>query len=101
MNQASFLNEDGRDKLEKFMHKHARARSSLTSWLAVAQDAAWKNPQDMKERFSSVDFLTDKRVIFNIGGNNYRLVVLVRYVEGQLLIIKIGTHAEYDKWKLE
>jgi mRNA interferase HigB len=91
----------GRDKLEKFMLKHARARSSLSSWLAVAQDSDWKNPQDIKDRFRSVDILTGNRVVFNIGGNNYRLVVLVRYVEGQLLIIKIGTHAEYDKWKLE
>lgn len=90
----------GRDKLEKFMRKHARARSSLSSWLAVAQDADWKNPQDIKERFSSADILTGNRVVFNIGGNNYRLVVLVRYIEGQLLIIRIGTHAEYDKWKL-
>ncbi len=91
----------GRDKLKKFMRKHARARSSLSSWLAVAQDAYWKNPQDIKERFSSADILTGNRVVFNIGGNNYRLVVLVRYIEGQLLIIRIGTHAEYDKWKLE
>jgi len=91
----------GRDKLTKFMRKHARARSSLTSWVATAEEAAWKTPQDIKERFSSADFLSDNRVNFNISGNNYRLVVLVRYVEGQLLILRIGTHAEYDKWKLD
>ncbi len=91
----------GRDKITKFMRRHARSRSSLTSWLATAEEAQWKNPQDIKERFGSADFLSENRVIFNISGNNYRLVVLVRYVEGQLLIVKIGTHAEYDKWKLD
>jgi len=91
----------GRDKLTKFMRKHARARSSLQSWMATAEEAIWETPQDIKQRFHSADFLSNNRVIFNISGNNYRLVVLVRYVEGQLLILKIGTHAEYDKWKLD
>jgi mRNA interferase HigB len=91
----------GRDKLTKFMRKHARARSSLQSWMATAEEAIWETPQDIKLRFHSADFLSNNRVIFNISGNNYRLVVLVRYVEGQLLILKIGTHAEYDKWKLD
>ena len=90
-----------RDKLTKFMQKHARARASLSSWLATAEEASWKTPQDIKEQFRSADFLSENRVIFNIGGNNYRLVVLVRYVEGQLLVLRIGTHAEYDKWKLD
>lgn len=90
----------GRNKLTKFMRKHARAHPSLSSWLAAAEEASWKTPQDIKERFRSADFLSENRVIFNISGNNYRLVVLVRYVEGQLLILRIGTHAEYDKWKL-
>ena len=90
----------GRDKLTKFMRKHARSRSSLSSWVSTAEEAHWKTPQDIKEHFRSADFLSDNRVIFNISGNNYRLVVLVRYVEGQLLVLKIGTHAEYDKWDL-
>ncbi len=91
----------GRDKLTKFMRKHARAKSSLSSWLATAEEASWNKPQDIKSHFRSADFLSDNRVIFNISGNNYRLVVLVRYVEGQLLILRIGTHAEYDKWNLD
>lgn len=91
----------GRNKLTKFMRKHNRARASLSSWLATAEEASWKTPQDIKERFRSADFLSENRVIFNISGNNYRLVVLVHYVEGQLLILRIGTHAEYDKWKLD
>lgn len=91
----------GREKLTQFMRKHARARSSLSAWVATAEEATWKTPKDIRLHFRSADFLSDNRVVFNIGGNNYRLVVLVRYVEGQLLILKIGTHAEYDKWKLD
>lgn len=83
------------------MRKHAGSRSSLTAWLATAEEAQWKTPQDIKERFRSVSVLSENHVVFNISGNNFRLVVLVRYVEGQLLIVKIGTHAEYDKWKLD
>jgi len=90
----------GRDTLVKFMRRHAGSRPSLSAWLDEAEDAEWKTPQDIKERFRSVDFLSGNRVVFDIGGNNYRLLVLVRYHNGILLIQKIGTHAEYSKWKL-
>jgi mRNA interferase HigB len=90
----------GRQLIEKFMRKHANARPSLSAWLDEAEAAAWKSSKDIKDRFRSADFLSGNRVVFNIGGNNYRLVVLVRYQNGILLIQKIGTHAEYSKWKL-
>ena len=90
----------GRQLIEKFMRKHANSKSSLSAWLEEAEEAAWKTPQDIKDRYRSADFLSGNRVIFDIGGNNYRLMVLVRYQNGILLIMKIGTHAEYSKWKL-
>ena len=83
------------------MRKHANARPSLSAWLAEAEVAEWKTPQDIKERYRSADFLSGNRVVFDIGGNNYRLVVLVRYHNGILLIQQIGTHAEYAKWMLD
>jgi len=82
------------------MRKHANARSPLAAWLEEAEDPEWKKPQDIKDRYRSADFLSGNRVIFDIGGNNFRLVVLVRYQNGVLLIQKIGTHAEYSRWKL-
>lgn len=91
----------GREKLEKFMRKHANSRASMQAWITEAQQSSWKTPQEIKERYRSADILTGNRIVFNIGGNNYRLVVLARYVEGQLLILKIGTHSEYSKWVLE
>lgn len=90
----------GREKIQKFLRKHAKAKSSLSAWLTEAEDADWKTPQEIKDRYRSADFLSGNRVVFNIGGNNYRLVVLVRYRNGVVLIEKIGTHAEYSKWKL-
>ena len=90
----------GRQLIEKFIRKHANSKSSLSAWLEDAEEAEWETPQDIKDRYRSADFLSGNRVIFDIGGNNYRLMVLVRYRNGMLLIQKIGTHAEYSKWKL-
>ncbi len=89
-----------RTAIEKFIRKHANSKASLSSWLEDAEHAEWKTPQDIKDRYRSADLLAGNRVVFDIGGNNYRLVVLVRYHNGILLIQKIGTHAEYSKWKL-
>lgn len=90
----------GRQLIEKFIRKHANSKASLSAWLEEAEEAEWETPQDIKDRYRSADFLSANRVIFDIGGNNYRLMVLVRYRNGMLLIQKIGTHAEYSKWKL-
>ncbi|WP_367873083.1 type II toxin-antitoxin system HigB family toxin [Luteolibacter sp. Populi] len=91
----------GREKLVKFMGKHAKARPPIASWLAETESATWKTPNDIKGRYRSADFLSGNRVIFNIGGNNFRLVVVVRYSGGIVVIDRVGTHADYDKWKLE
>lgn len=90
----------GKHVIEKFMRKHANSRSSLAAWLDDAEAADWRAPQDIKARYRSVDFLSGNRAVFDIGGNNYRLLVLVRYRPGILLVQKIGTHAEYSRWKL-
>lgn len=87
----------GRDKLVNFYTKHANVKSALESWFSEAQTAAWKTPQDIKNRFRSADFLSDDRVIFNIKGNKYRLVIKVIYKNGIAVVEWVGTHAEYDK----
>ena len=90
----------GRALIEKFIRKHANSNASLSAWLDDAEEADWRTPQEIKERHGSADFLPGNRVGFNIGGNNYRLVVLVLYRNGKRLIQKVGSHAEYSKWKL-
>ena len=87
----------GSDKLFKFYKKHNQAKSALDSWYAEAERAIWKTPQDIKDRYGSADFLAKNRVIFNIKGNHYRLVVKVRYQNGIVAIEWVGTHAEYNK----
>jgi mRNA interferase HigB len=89
------------DKIEEFVRKHANARAPLASWLLIAEGAEWTSPQDVKNSLPFTKVLSDDRLIFKIGGNNYRLVVLARYRNGILLVQKIGTHAEYDRWKLD
>jgi len=90
----------GRTLIEKFIRKHANSKAALSAWLDDAEAAEWKSPQDIKERYRSADFLSDNRVVFNIGGIYERPVILVLYRNGKLFIQKVGTHAEYSKWKL-
>lgn len=87
----------GRNLLTNFARKHAAAKNALECWFSEAEAANWQTPHDIRQRYSSADFLSDNRVIFNIKGNHIRLVVKVRYQNGLVVIEWIGTHAEYDK----
>jgi len=90
----------GREKITQFMKKHAASGSPLRSWVKEVESAKWKNTSDIKARYSSASFLPKNRVVFNIGGNSFRLVVVVSFVAGAVVVTHIGTHAEYDKWDL-
>ena len=83
-----------------FADEHADARTALDAWLMEARAAIWSSPIDVKGRFASASFLSDNRVVFNIKGNNYRLLVQVSYKLGIVSVLRIGTHAEYSKWRL-
>ena len=82
--------------LEELKQAHADARGQLDAWRTEVEKAQWVTPQDVKDRFSTASFVGD-RIIFNIKGNSYRLVVKVRFSNGIVLIEWGGTHAEYDK----
>lgn len=84
-------------KLDAFKRTHADSRGQLNAWQSEVEAANWSGPQEIKDRYQSASFLADNRVIFNIKGNTYRLVVKARYQNGIVLIEWIGTHAEYDK----
>jgi mRNA interferase HigB len=83
--------------LEEFKQRHADSRGRLNAWQTDIEREHWQTPQDIKRRYRSADFLSDNRVIFNIKGNTYRLVVKVRYQNGLVVVEWIGTHAEYSK----
>jgi len=86
-------------QLEEFKQDHADVRGQLDAWRDEVEREVWQTPQDIKQRFKSADFLANNRVIFNIKGNSYRLVVLVQYKFGIAVIEWVGTHAEYSKKK--
>jgi mRNA interferase HigB len=88
-------------KLDAFKRTHADSRGPLDAWQTEVEASRWNGPQEIKDRYPSASFLADNRVIFNIKGNTYRLVVKARYQNGIVLIEWIGTHAEYDKQDLK
>jgi mRNA interferase HigB len=84
--------------LKRFWSKHARAEPLLRDWHFVVRNAEWRTPQDVKTSFgNTVDFVADNRAIFDIGGNNYRIVAHISYKYKSVLVKFIGTHKEYDK----
>jgi mRNA interferase HigB len=87
--------------LVKFWEKHAPARTPLSTWYKEAETADWKTTQDIKEHYRSADILPGNRVVFNIGGNKYRLIVKIAYQPRLVYIRFIGTHAEYDRINAE
>lgn len=87
----------GKEKLEEYSQVHPNARSSIEDWIVAMEAQNFKTPQELKGKFSSVDFLPKNHCIFNINGNHHRLFVKVIYVAGNLIVKWIGTHADYDK----
>ena len=88
-----------RELIDEFIRKHADARNSINSWLYEVKYADWRSSQDIKDRYAKASFLGNNQVIFNIKGNDYRMVVKVAYHTQTVFIQWIGTHAEYNKKK--
>lgn len=86
-----------RRTLREFWDLHPDAEQPLKAWFAEASAASWETPQAIKDQYRHASFVADNRVIFNIGGNKYRLVVHVNYDFGIMYIKFVGTHGEYDK----
>jgi mRNA interferase HigB len=73
------------------------SQGPFEAWHDEAKAASWKTPQDIKNLYASASFVGSNRVVFNIGGNKYRLIVEVQY-EAEIVWVKfVGTHAQYDK----
>jgi len=83
--------------LRRFWSIHSEAEPALKAWYDEAKGAKWKSPADIKADYRSASFLANNRVVFNIRGNRYRLVVSVAYRVGVVFIKFVGTHAEYDR----
>lgn len=83
--------------LREFWNKHGDCEQQLKSWYQEAEKANWKNINDLKKDYPSASILKDNRIVFNIKGNTYRLIVKFNFDYQICWIRFIGTHAEYDK----
>ncbi len=85
-----------RRTLREFWERHPDAEQSLRAWYYDVQTAAWKSPADVKRKYANASILGRNRVVFNIKGNRYRLVVAINYPYQICYIRFVGTHEEYD-----
>jgi mRNA interferase HigB len=87
-------------RLREFYESHSTAKPSLLGWHKIAKNADWQNFDQLRQTFSSADQV-GKFIVFNIGGNNFRLIVFIDFNKQKIFIRHVLTHAEYDKnkWK--
>ncbi|MDR1425115.1 MAG: type II toxin-antitoxin system HigB family toxin [Azoarcus sp.] len=83
--------------LRQFWEEHPDAELPLRSWLDEVRGAQWKQPADIKAQYRSASILKGNRVVFNIKGNDYRLIVAVAFVAGILYVKFVGSHEDYDR----
>ena len=83
--------------LREFWSKHRDSEEALKSWYKEASSATWDSPLDIKAEYVRASILKNNRVVFNICGNRYRLIVEVNYERHGVFIRYVGTHKEYDK----
>jgi mRNA interferase HigB len=97
----------GTEVVERYLADHTGhkgikvARSQYQAWLNIVGYADWRNPEDVKASYPKASILKAGRVVFNIKGNDYRLVAALQYQAGVLAIRFFGNHAEYDKINAE
>ncbi len=83
--------------LKRFWQRHPDSEQPLKAWYDETRHARWAAPRDIRERYASASFVGRNRVVFNIKGNDYRLVVAVAYRFGAVYIKYVGTHAGYNR----
>ncbi len=83
--------------LKEYAEAHPDSKVALQEWTTIVKQSKWSCFADVKNTFNSVDNVGNQRYVFNIKGNNYRLVVVIKFTIQFVYIRFIGTHAEYDK----
>ena len=87
--------------LRDFWNKHKDAEQPLRAWYTETKKANWQKPNDIIKQYHSASILSNNRVVFNIKGNNYRLITAINYAFKIVYIRFVGTHKEYDKINAE
>ena len=88
----------GRNILADFVGRHADIRTQIEAWVSDVENAAWRSPAELMQRYPRASYVGEARWIFNIKGNDYRLLARVSFRNQAVVVIDIGTHAEYDVW---
>jgi mRNA interferase HigB len=83
--------------LREFWEDHPDSEQPLKAWHGIARSSTWRTPADIKAQFRSASVVANNRVILNIAGNKYRLIIAVRYRIQRIYVRFIGTHREYDR----
>ena len=83
--------------LRDFWKRHEDAEQPLKAWYKEVMETRWLEPNDIKARYPSADIISGNRIVFNIKGNTYRLIVKIHYNTGIVFIRFVGTHGQYDK----
>lgn len=84
--------------LSNFWEKHAKSRDSLLAWHKVAENCTARNFTELKETFGTADYVPDKFTVFDVGGNNFRVIAVIYYTTQKMYIRGVFTHLEYNKW---
>jgi mRNA interferase HigB len=90
----------GRKELDVFMQAHADVRPAISTWLARTASSSWHSPQDVLALYPRASIIRDGLMVFDVKGNDYRLAVRIDFANGIVRVLKVGTHADYDKWSL-
>ena len=86
-----------KELIDRFMAKHADSSNAIIKWVEVVKRVKVKSHNELKSIFPNADYIGNSRYVFNIKGNDYRLVSIVLFSGGLITVCFIGTHAEYDK----
>ena len=95
--QKNYVRVIAKKTLRDFWGTYPDCEQQLKSWYLEADAAVWKRPRDLKRDYPSASFLADNRIVFNIKGNHYRLIVKVNYPYQMVWIRFVGTHVQYDR----
>ncbi len=82
--------------LREYWRKYSKTEQSLKAWVQEVESSDWDSPQSLKLKYRNASILSGKRVVFNINGNKYRLIVDIEYRLKIVFVVWFGTHAEYD-----
>lgn len=84
-------------KIREYYEAHPASKAALQDWTKKVKEADWKTFDDIKKTFNSVDYVGNQHYVFNIKGNDYRMVAVIKFTPKFVMVKFLGTHAEYDK----